>query len=310
MLRQLKRPAEAEADYQTAIDLLLALSLAAPDQPDYRHELGVAYNNLGNLHAQQRRNAAAQQVHAKAVDVFQQLAKDFPKTPIYRQEWANSLNSLATVDAKQDRRDEAVSHWQSAADLLETLTQEHPELPTYREDWSRLLTNLGWAAGKRAAWKQAERYYQQAHGAAKSLVEKYPEKASYRQLLHNQCQSLAHTYVQLGDHAAADRSAQELAEVYPDSSKDRFITACFEARCFSLVRNNAQLDEASRAKLANQYRTAALAQLRGLALGLHRQGRTEKAGCRRFRRLRRGRCVSSAAEIIVTLGIFASLTRE
>jgi tetratricopeptide (TPR) repeat protein len=262
VLRQLKRPAEAEADYQTAIDLLLDLSRAAPDQPDYQHELGVAYNNLGNLHSQQRESARAQQAHARAVDVFQQLTKDFPKTPVYRQEWANSLNSLATVDAKKDRLDEAVSRWQSAADLLETLTREHPESPTYQEDWSRVLTNLGWAAGKREAWKQAEQYYQQAHGAAKSLVEKYPEKPSYRELLRDQCQSLAHTYVQLGDHAAADSSAQELAAVFPNSSRDRFISACFEARCFSLVRKDSHLDEAGRAKLENQYRTAALAHLR------------------------------------------------
>jgi tetratricopeptide (TPR) repeat protein len=117
VLRKTNRPQEARENYDQAIAILKKLADQYPHHPEYRHDLGVCFLNLGNLLADnppplpradgRRQGWPAEQAYAEALKLFHPLASDFPRVPMHRQELANTYNSLGSflVHKESVRRD-------------------------------------------------------------------------------------------------------------------------------------------------------------------------------------------------------------
>jgi eukaryotic-like serine/threonine-protein kinase len=256
--RVAKRYAEAKADYEAAIALLLKLSEGDPNQPDYRHELGVAYNNLGNLRLQSNEIQEAGIAYRNAQRAFQELARNYPGVCTYRQELANSYNSVGNASAALGDLAGAELAWKSGVVLLEHLARQRPDVPSFQADHARLLGNIGWAASEQKDWPRARKCFTASIDLIKSLADQHPDNPQYKTILRDQYQSLAHTCVQLGDHAAAERGALDLANVFPHSARDSYFAACFVARCIPLAANDGDRSPEEQVKLEKQYRECAL----------------------------------------------------
>jgi tetratricopeptide (TPR) repeat protein len=250
--------AAAADSYAEAIRLLTGLRREAPEHPDYRHELGTAQNNLGNVQRKQGRLDLAEASHRAAVAEFTALAADFRKVPVYRRELANSFNSLGTVAAVRKDWGGAAAEWARGLEIAEQLAKEYPDVPDYAADRARLLGNLGLAAIKQEDWPGARDRLAETLALTRPLVGKHHDNREYRELLRDQSRNLAHTCLQLGDHAAAADAARSLADAFPQSGENAYFAACFVARCVPLAEQDVRLPDAKRADLTGRYTEEAL----------------------------------------------------
>jgi tetratricopeptide (TPR) repeat protein len=144
---------------------------------DYRHEWGVARNNLGNLLAEvpslARRGCEtdlerAEVEHVAAVQLFTKLRNEAPGVPVYRQELANSYNSLGTVLA-----------WKSVVPLPARAAglAGYATLPSGSVPYLMIGTFL---AGSTRQWSQAQRTYERAETILVRLVKDHQKVPEYK----------------------------------------------------------------------------------------------------------------------------------
>jgi serine/threonine-protein kinase len=254
---------EAEEAYDRAIALLRKLIAKYPRRPEtheYRHELGVSYNNLGNLLGSTGRLGGAKDAHGQARELFSRLVLDYPRVPIYRKELANTYNSLGAVFARGQERNEAESAWQQAADEFRGLVQEFPETADYQGGLGMALGNLGWLLRRQAPAK-ARTYLEAAREPLQAVVRANPKEPSYLQALGGLSRNLrdvAEVLLQKGQHAEAARAAAALPLVFQDHGSDYYLAARFLSRCLAAAAVDTQLVAARREALVQEYGSQAL----------------------------------------------------
>ena len=134
--------AEAKKDFEHAIGLLGALEREHPRVPGYRHELGVARMNLGELSRQRGQLGQAVLELRRARQLFEVLVEKHPAVPVYRADLATACNNLGGALMQQSE----IGTRSAVALLLGP-----PALP------SRLLGLAAWPAARSAqseAWQQ------------------------------------------------------------------------------------------------------------------------------------------------------------
>ena len=94
--------------------------------PEYRQDLALSHNNLGNLLAGLGKRPEAEQQYRKALTIQEQLAADFPAVPAYRQDLAISHNSLGVLLAGLGKRPEAEEQYRKALAIQETAGRRLP----------------------------------------------------------------------------------------------------------------------------------------------------------------------------------------
>jgi serine/threonine protein kinase/tetratricopeptide (TPR) repeat protein len=251
---------EAEEAYDRAIALLQKLIAKYPRRPathEYHHELGVSYNNLGNLLGSTGRFGGAKAAHGQARDLFARLVLDYPRVPIYRKELANTYNSLGAVFARGKEPNEAESAWRQAAEEFRGLVQEFPETADYQGGLGMALGNLGWLLRRQAPAK-ARSYLEAAREPLQAAVRANPKNISYLQALSGQYRDLAESLLQLGQHAEAAQAAAALPRVFQDRGPDYYLAARFLSRCVAAAAKDSRLGDAQRDALVQDYGSQAL----------------------------------------------------
>src|SRR5262249_14016077 len=94
-LHGLGRPAEAEAEYATA--LALFEGLAAENAPNARYALAACANDFGRLLEDLGRPAEAIQNVRRAVELWKQLTTEHRTVPAYQQALATGLSNLGRL---------------------------------------------------------------------------------------------------------------------------------------------------------------------------------------------------------------------
>ena len=189
----------AEADSHSAINLLTALAQEDADNPNYRHEEGVALNNLGNLLAEQGRWDGARNAHSDARALFLDLTRDFPRIAAYREGLANTLNSYGKALADTDGLDAADAAWAEARRQLERLIADpQADTTTYRGYLGLTLGNQGWSLAKREKWREARPLLEQAVADLAAARQAQPRNPMFRDGLAEHYRSLAETLLQSG----------------------------------------------------------------------------------------------------------------
>ncbi len=261
VLQSMSRLREAEDRDAEAITLLKGLADSFPREPDYRLELAVSNNNLGNLLAVSRRDARARAALQQARDLLERLVAEYPRRPAYRQELANTCNSLGAVLEKTTGFPEAEKVWSRAVDLFRQLTQEFPEVADYQGGLGMALGNLGWLSLQHNELSQARSRLQEAAACLTAALKPNPNQPNHLQTLRNVRQNLAETLLRQGDHAEAARVAEMLPQVFPDRAADYYLAARLLARCARLV-NDSSLSPSERALLTRRYAERVLVMLR------------------------------------------------
>ena len=237
LLRQDRMPDEARDDYDRAIDILSTLHREYPNRAAYKLELAIALQDRGNLFWSQGRQADAQREHREALTLLRELVDNFSSRPHYQKKKAIVLKNLGSVLATSGYRTEAERCWNQARAIVEKLTEESPEVADYQALLGMTLGNLGWLRTEERNWPAARRLIEQGIECLRASLRTNPKHPDYRLELRNQYQDAGWTLVQLGDHVAASRAAENLAGVFPDRAQDSYYGACLLARCVPLTKD-------------------------------------------------------------------------
>src|SRR5207248_4462220 len=99
---------------EKAITLLENLVKRFPTHRDYKLELALSWNNLGNSLRATKQHAEAETAHRQAVRTLEELVRDFPHVPNFRSELANAYNSLGLLLDDTLRLSAARAAWLTA----------------------------------------------------------------------------------------------------------------------------------------------------------------------------------------------------
>src|SRR5262249_37169712 len=160
-----------------------------------------------------------QRANQQALSLLQSLVADFFTRPRYKKKMGNALKNLGTVMASAGARTGAEECWNKARILFEGLATDYPEMPEYQALLGMTLGNLGWLRTEQKNWPEARRLIELGIGRMGTALKANPKNPDYRRELRSQCQDLAETLLQLGDHAAAVKATTDLAGVFPESSQ-------------------------------------------------------------------------------------------
>jgi tetratricopeptide (TPR) repeat protein len=263
LLGQLGRSAEAEAAYRAALKLQEELAAQHPELPEYRQELATSHNNLGTLLKQMGRRAeTAAAAYRAALKLQEELVAQYPAVPAYRQGLARSHNNLGALLADLGQRPEAEAAYRAALKLREELAAPHPAIPDYHNDLAGTLVSLADLLRKQQNYPQARELLEQAAPHCQAALKTNPSNPDYRQVYRINRRVLAFTLTGLGEHAAAARTAEQLASFGVDPANEAYSAACVLALCVPLAEKDAQLPEAERPRQARAYADRALELLR------------------------------------------------
>jgi len=96
--------------------------------PDYRQELAVGYNHLGNLWRDVN-PAKAEKAYRDSLHLRDGLVADFPTVPAYQQEQAAALHDLAFVLQAAGNRDAAEKDYDRSLNIEQRLVAAYPTVP-------------------------------------------------------------------------------------------------------------------------------------------------------------------------------------
>ncbi len=193
LLTAIGRGDEAEQAFHQSLDVLQRLQREYPSAPDYRQELAVSYNHLGNLWRDVQPKKS-EQAYRDSLKWRQQLAIDFPTVPVYRQEQAASYHSLGFVLQAAGRQDEADEAYGQALRIQEKLVSDYPKVPDYPYELAGSYDNRGVLLHTSNRLPEAEKLYDKARTLLEKLVAAHPDAPAYQRELADSLQNLGVLY--------------------------------------------------------------------------------------------------------------------
>ena len=207
----------------------------------------------------------AEAAYLSAVALWKRLADSFRDRPNFRQELARTYNSLGVLRFTSGRASEAEEPYRDALKVWEQLVAEYDSVPDYRNGLAGALVNLAMVYNQRRDFAAAVPFLEKAQPHHEAAIKARPKNGTYRLFKRNNLQTLAQSYLGLGDHARMATTADEMARFGYDPPNDTYIAACFLSRCISLAEKDAKLAEDKRKQLSQSYAEQALALLRQAA---------------------------------------------
>ncbi len=247
------RPDEAETAFREALGILQHLAKIYPNAPEYRQELAVSYNHLGNLW-RDTKPAKAEEFYRQSLDLRNRLVADFPTAPTYRQEQAASYHSLGFLLQAAGRREEAEKAYGQALTIEEKLAADFPSVPDYSFELAGSYNNRGILLQTAHRLPEAEKTYDKALDLLEKLAANHPESPSYQQELASAQQNLGVLYQTTNRTDLAETALRrgvdlrrQLVERYPKAPIYQKAKAAGELNLGVLWHMNGKLPEAETA---------------------------------------------------------------
>ena len=133
---------QARQAFEEAIEIQADLARRAPNLLQLQNELGVSYNNLGQLIAADSPEQARERF-LMAVDIFTKLTAASPRTPSFVAGLGGVMNNLALVEERLGRKKEALEAYEAAIQHQRAALGSSPEMIEYREFLSTSYVNYG-----------------------------------------------------------------------------------------------------------------------------------------------------------------------
>jgi tetratricopeptide (TPR) repeat protein/tRNA A-37 threonylcarbamoyl transferase component Bud32 len=230
-----------------AMVLFRNLSRKYPQVPDYRWELAISCNNLGNMVGSFEQ---AEKYHREAIAELQKLAADFSSIPDYRSELANTCNSLASGLASNKRPNEAKVLWDHAEELQQRLVEQFPKVATYRGDLGMTRASLGKLALNQQDPALARKYLLASTVDLEEALKANPNHPDYLAAAWFAYRALAVALTELGEDQEALERATHLVEAFPHRDKGLLLALRFLARCGEVLKIQVNADPARTAGVA------------------------------------------------------------
>ena len=262
LLTDTQRTDEAEKSFSQAIEVQEKLVSDFPENPDYRLELAGSYTNLGVLLPPTERPDEAEAACRKAVKIQEGLTADYPGVVKYRQELATGYMNLGALFRRLKRPLEEEENYRKALTIQEELVQRFPTVPDHQHALGTTLHNLGGVLRNRGELAGARLLLERAVVHQQTALKANPNHPVVRPFLARHLDTLSEILIRLGDHAAAAKTAVQMAAVRPENADDAYNAACFVARCVPLARADETLPESERANLDARYADQAVELLR------------------------------------------------
>jgi len=184
------RQGDAEQAFGHAQTVLAQLTADHPDVPDYRQELAITYNHLGNFW-RDTQPKKAEKAYGESQRLREQLVADFPTVPLYRQELAASYHDLGLVRQAAGRGADAEKAYEKSLDVLEKLAADYPRVPDYRAEVAASYNNRGILLQTGNRLPDAEKAYRRGLEIVEKLVADHANVPAYQQELASTLQNLA-----------------------------------------------------------------------------------------------------------------------
>jgi eukaryotic-like serine/threonine-protein kinase len=194
LLAAVGRGEDAQHAFQQACDLLQQLKQEYPAVPDYRQELAVSFNHLGNLW-RDTRPKESEKAYRDSLALRKSLADDFPTVPLYRQELAASYHSLGFALQAAGRQDDAEEAYGQAVRILEKLVRDYPNTPDYPYQLAGSYNNHGVLLQTTNRLTDAEKLYDKAKALLEKLTAAHADAPSYKRELADSLQNLGVIYL-------------------------------------------------------------------------------------------------------------------
>jgi serine/threonine protein kinase/tetratricopeptide (TPR) repeat protein len=253
---------EAAKAFGQAVTILEQLAARYPTEPNYRENLAISLNNLGNTLRDAGQHHEAETIFRQALTTRKQLVADFPGKPESRRGLAITLNNLGILLKNTDRAQEAEELYRQALEIQKKLAADFPELPDYQNEAAGAMVNLSRLLLARKELDGARRLLEEALPYHQSALKASPRHPAYRYFYRNNRWRMTETLLELKEHAAAAETAGQFLEAAVEPPRDAYTAACLLAGCVQLAAQDNGLPENKRQELATTYGDRALAALR------------------------------------------------
>ncbi|MBI3407627.1 MAG: serine/threonine protein kinase [Planctomycetes bacterium] len=208
------RPKEAEADLDSAIELLGQLRTAGPqstkqDVPPsvaHAHELARCLINRGVVYKERQSVTKSADDYGKAIELLQSMGSAEGKgtaRPGVRIDLAIAHQNLGNLFLQQNQPVDAVAEIGKALAILQRLADDFPTRPAYGKKLANTHNSMATVLAGQKEFSQAEKQWRQAREILDQLVRDFPHVSDYEKLLGITIGNLAWLRTELKDWAGA-----------------------------------------------------------------------------------------------------------
>jgi tetratricopeptide (TPR) repeat protein len=143
-------------------------------------------------------------------------------------------------------------------DLRQQLAQESTSDPHPRRALAQALRALADHCSREGDYAQARRHLERGIAERRTIVKMAPGYPDDLRDFVADSSALAEALIQLGEHAMAAQTAEELATIIPEGARERLSAATLLARCIPLIDKDVRASEAQRQEMTRHYADKAM----------------------------------------------------
>jgi tetratricopeptide (TPR) repeat protein len=298
LYRALGKKSEAGNAARRTLSLCQRLAEQHPEVEDYQNRLAISYYNLAGWYQQDGKSAEAGQAVKDALSITEGLARSRPEVIAYQLNLARWRHGLGTLCHQADQLPEAKQHFQDTITIQERLVKQQrnhleyavhlcfsynslgdvlrdsgdPEgaLPLYGrsiQDLNEVLTKVPQRLNAKGFLVAAHGGRAEALGQLGRHAEAIPDWDRAIELSDGKARGpyrlkRAAALARAGNHAQATHEVDDLALGQRLVDTDYYALAAVSSLAAGVVIKDAQLPEAERSRLLDQYATRAMDLLR------------------------------------------------
>jgi tetratricopeptide (TPR) repeat protein len=230
------RPAEVEAEYRRALEILQKLAAENPAVTEFRSELAQShYNLVHKLLAKGRAKEAESELRA-ALAIQEKLAGENPAVPEFRSSLAFSHTFLGALMQAKGRPAEVEAEYRRALEISQKLADDNPTVPEFRVGLSIAHHNLANVLRSHGRAAEARDGFDRAIALLERLASEDPKTPSY---LASSLRGRGLARAGLGEMAGAAADVRRALGLYDGlpsrSGGEWYETACCHAALAGLA---------------------------------------------------------------------------
>jgi tetratricopeptide (TPR) repeat protein len=191
-----------------------------PDRPEYRHELAISYDALGEGLVNLQRAQEAERAFRRALDLEQKLLAQAPDTQARVETVARISSNLGFLLMATGRHNEAEETLQQSLRLYQQLVAQGPAGPDFQRGLASTQNNLGCLFRNLGRLGEAEEAFREAIKAIEKAVAQDPQAPQSRYDLGCRSSSLAKVLTRIGKMNEAEEADRRSLELFEELARD------------------------------------------------------------------------------------------
>jgi tetratricopeptide (TPR) repeat protein len=183
---------EARRSFEQALDISQKVSEQNPSRTEWRHNLAISYQQIGNVLAAEGNLTKALEAHQESRKILQALADQDEDNPLWQRDLSLALEKIGDVQSRQGRLGEALQMHQSAHAIRRTFSEKDPSDSRWRRDLAISYGKLGGVLMRQGKLHEAYQAFQSAHEIVESLATLDPSNQGWQS-------DLSTTFLRIGD---------------------------------------------------------------------------------------------------------------